>query len=205
MWATIKHIIVAFVYIVIICTAIYIPFSGNISKAFSVVDMISVDTNKKILSKVKMDVETNELMSYPEYGMQYGSIKIPSLNVDLPLYFGDTLSILKYGVGHSSFSYFPGEGGTILCMGHNTASMLRKLPNIEVGAEIIIETTYGKYTYQVYNTKIVKRDALDEAPIQKEREILMLYTCYPVNGLGNPENRFFAYANLINEELIENE
>jgi sortase (surface protein transpeptidase) len=139
--ATIKHIIVAFIYAILLVAIVYIPFSGTISRAISLIDMITIETNKTILKDVKIDLKNKRLSNYPAYGARYGTIMIPTLGVNLPLYFGDTLEILKNGIGHSCYSYFPGEGGTILCLGHNTFSILRKLPEIEKNAQIIIETT----------------------------------------------------------------
>lgn len=194
--ATITNIIVAFIYAIIIAGALAIPFSSKISTAISLINLISVETNKKILSDVKIDLEHNKLESYPEYGERYATIKIDALNIDLPLYFGDKLSILRYGVGQSSGGYFPGEGGSIICMGHNTSGFLRKLPEIEIGTKIEIEAVYGDYTYTVYDTKVVPQTQLDAVPVQKEQEILMLYTCYPVNSIGHAKNRFIAYASL---------
>lgn len=201
--ATIKSIIVACIYIGVICLIIYIFFSKPISKAISLIEIISVETSNKELEDVKINLKTKNLESYPEYGTRYGTVIIPTLDINIPLYYGDTLSILRLGIGHSSGSYFPGEGGTILCMGHNNSRMLKKLPQINNGDLIIIETTYGKYTYEVYDTKIVEQTQLEAAPIQREKEILMLYTCYPVNSIGNPQDRFFAYANLIEEQIKE--
>ena len=81
--------------------------------------------------------------------------------------------------------------------------VLKTLPEIKIGDKIVIETTYGTYTYEVYNTKIVKDTQIEEAPIQREKEILMLYTCYPVNGLGHATKRFITYSNLIEEKVLE--
>ena len=201
--ATIKSIIVAFLYVTIIIGAVYLLFSNSISKAISLIDMVSVQTSKQELKEVKLDLTTKNLASYPDYGSKYGSLKIESLHLDLPLYYGDTLSILRYGIGHSSGSYFPGEGGSILCMGHNYRGVLKTLPEIKIGDKIVIETSYGRYTYQVYDTKIVKDTQIEEAPIQREKEILMLYTCYPTNGLGHAKSRFLTYSNLVQEELFE--
>lgn len=117
--ATIRDIIVAFLYVSIVVGVIYGLFSEKISEAISLVDMVSIRTNEKVLENVKIDLEKKTLINYPEYGTKYGTIKIPSLNIDLPLYYGDSLSVIKYGVGQSSGSYFPGEGGTVLCVGHN--------------------------------------------------------------------------------------
>ena len=183
--------------LVLLFGIVYVLFADAISEAVSLVDMVSIKTSEKVLEDVKIDLKTKNLQNYPEYGSKYGMIKIPSLNIDLPLYYGDSLSIIRYGIGHSSGSYFPGEGGSILCVGHNTSGMLRSLTKIKKGAEIIIETTYGKYTYKVYDTKVVKQTELEAAPIQRDKEILMLYTCYPINSIGHAQNRFFTYANLV--------
>ena len=194
--ATIKNIIVAFIYVAIIVTTIGILLYPSISLAISLVNGISVDTTKQILKDVKIDLEHNKLTSYPGYGTRYANIVIEDLDIDLPLYFGDTLKILRNGVGQSSGGYFPGEGGSIICMGHNNSGYLRRLPEIEIGTKIQIKATYGTFTYVVYDTKIVPQENLDAVPIQDEEEILMLYTCYPVNSIGHAKNRFIAYAKL---------
>lgn len=194
--ATIKNIIVAFIYVAIIVTTIRILLYPSISLAISLVNGISVDTTKQILKDVKIDLEHNKLTSYPGYGTRYGNIVIEDLDIDLPLYFGDTLKILRNGVGQSSGGYFPGEGGSIICMGHNNSGYLRRLPEIEIGTKIQIKATYGTFTYVVYDTKIVPQENLDAVPIQDEEEILMLYTCYPVNSIGHAKNRFITYAKL---------
>ena len=84
----------------------------------------------------------------------------------------------------------------------NYRDILKTLPEIKIGDKIVIETSYGRYTYQVYDTKVVKDTQIEEAPIQREKEILMLYTCYPTNGLGHAKSRFLTYSNLVQEELF---
>lgn len=199
--ATISNIIVAFVYVLIFIGIINSLFSTKISEAMSIINLISIDTQNKVLKDVKIDLEARSLKSYPEYGTIYGSISLPTLGLDFDLYFGDSLEVLKYGIGQSSGAYFPGEGGTIICMGHNYSGILKTLPNINLGDDIIITTSYGRFTYKVNNTKIVYYKDKDELPIQQEKEILMLYTCYPTDGLGHAVDRFVVYANLENEEI----
>ena len=194
--ATISNIIVAFIYVIIIVAIITLVFGNTISSAISLINIVSIDTSKQILSDVKIDLEHNTLESYPAYGAKYANIKIETLGVDLPLYYGDTLSIIKNGVGQTSGGYFPGEGGSVICMAHNTAGFLRDLTDIKLGDKIEIDAVYGKYTYTVYDTKVVPQEDLDAVPIQREKEILMLYTCYPVNSIGHAKHRFVVYANL---------
>lgn len=192
--ATIIDVIVAFIIVIAIIFTTKIIFGKQIKKAIEVVDMISIKTDSSVVPEIKFDTEKSTITNYPEYGSRYGNIKIESLDINLSLYYGDKLSILKNGVGQSSGSYFPGEGGSIICMGHNTKAFLYKLPQIKKGAIIEVETTYGTFKYKVDNTKIVNMYNVDELPIQKYEEVLMLYTCYPVNGLGHKTDRFVVYA-----------
>lgn len=199
--ATIETIIVAFLYVIIFFIIIISLFKNELTDLKSIVNLISINTNNKILENVKLDLTTKNLESYPEYGTKYANLKIPSLNIDLPVYYGDTLSILKHGVGHSSGSYFPGEGGRILYMAHNTSDMLKNLKDILIDAEIIVETTYGTYTYKVYDKLVINYKDLSSVPINREEEVLMLYTCYNSLTIGHTEQRFITYAKLEKEEL----
>ena len=198
--ATIKNTIVAFVYVAIVIGIIAILFGNKISMAISLINTVSIETGEKNTEKntqeVKINLENKMLEEYPAYGTQSGKVIIKDLDIDLPLYFGDTLSILRYGVGHSSGSYFPGEGGSIICMAHNTKGFLRSLPEIQVGTKIQLNTVYGNYTYTVYETKIVPGTETSAVPVQHDEEILMLYTCYPVNSIGHAKNRFITYSKL---------
>ena len=192
--ATIKNTIVAFVYVAIIIGIIAIIFGNKISTAISLINTISIETGEKNTQEVKIDLNSSMLEEYPEYGTQYGKLIIKDLDIDLPLYYGDTLAILRYGVGHSSGSYFPGEGGSVICMAHNTKGFLRRLPEIQIGTKIQINTVYGEYTYTVYETKIVPGTETSAVPVQHDEEILMLYTCYPINSIGHAKNRFITYS-----------
>ena len=194
--ATITNIIVAFVYVAIIVCIIAIFFSPQISKAISVINTITVKSEEKEAKNVKIDLVHNKMITKPKYGTKYGNIIIEDLGVDLPLYYGDDLATIRYGVGQTLGSYFPGEGGSIVCMAHNTSGYLRKLPEIEIGTKIKINTVYGDYTYTVYETKVVPQDDLEAAYVQDEKEILILYTCYPVNSIGHATQRFMTYSSL---------
>lgn len=198
--ATIKHLIVAIMFIILIAVIIFVLFGSRISMAISLINKVSIDTSNVVLKDVKLNSITKRLESYPEYGTKYGDLSIDSLDVDLPLYYGDTLSILRNGVGHSSGSYFPGEGGTIVCMAHNTIGYLYNLSDIEIGANIVITTTYGKFTYKVEETKIVPETQVDAVSVSHGEEMLILYTCYPTNTFGHATQRFITYSKLVDAQ-----
>lgn len=195
--AIIIDLIVASIIVLGLVFGFRLIFGKQIKSAIEVIDMVSINTNSSVVSKIEFNEKNHEITEYPEYGSRYGNIRIESLDINLPLYYGDKLEILKNGVGQSSGAYFPGEGGTIICMGHNTKTFLYRLPEIQMDSIIKIETTYGSFEYKVRDLKIVNMYDVDELPVQKKDEILMLYTCYPVNGLGHKEDRFVVYARRI--------
>ena len=193
--ATIISIIVALFITGAIIFAGYLFLGARIEEAISLVNKVSIDIENKEAKETVMN-EQNKIQNYPEYGTQYATIEIPTIDVDLPVYFGDTLEILKKGVGHSSGSYFPGEGGSIIYMGHNSKKMFRRFSELQLGNEITVKTSYGEYKYKIYDMQLIKETELEKLPIQKEKEILMVYTCYPFNNIGYTTQRYVVYAEL---------
>lgn len=195
--ATISSIIVALFITGLLILVINLFFGQEIGEIFSLVNKVSItiDENKEV-AETTISKEENKLINYPEYGTQYATIQIDKIDVNLPVYFGDTLEILKKGVGHSSGSYFPGEGGSIIYMGHNSKKVFRRFGELQIGNEIKVTTSYGDYTYKIYDMKLIKETETDKLPIQKEKEILMIYTCYPFNNIGYTIQRYVVYAEL---------
>ena len=196
--ATIKFLIVALLIIIVIVGSIYLLFGQEVNEAFSIVSKVAIDIENKQTEQTQMN-EDNKIQNYPEYGTQYATIQIPRINANLPVYLGDTLEVLKKGVGHSSGSYFPGEGGSIIYMGHNSKNMFRRFSELQLGDEMTVTTSYGEYTYKIYDMQLIKETDVDKLPIQKEKEILMVYTCYPFNNIGYATQRYVVYAELEKE------
>lgn len=202
--ATISQIIVALFVIIVIIFVIKLSVGAQIEEFISFVNRfaISIEKDELTVNSINLEktvkTENNELKNYPEYGKKYAIIEIPKIDVNLPVYYGDTLEILKNGVGHSSGSYFPGEGGSIIYMGHNSKKIFRRFSELKLGNEIIVTTDYGKYEYKIFDMKVVKETDVDQLPIQRNREILMIYTCYPFNNIGYTTQRYVVYAELEN-------
>lgn len=195
--ATIIHVIVALLVTVILLITLKIFFGQQIDWVFGIANTISINTDNKTTIETKYDVNENKLTSYPEYGTQYATIEIPKIDIDLPVYFGNTMEVLKKGVGHSSGSYFPGEGGSIIYMGHNSKKVFRRFGELKIGDEITIKANYGEFKYQIYDTQIVEETETYKLPIQENEEKLMIYTCYPFNNIGYATHRYVVYANLV--------
>ena len=193
--ATIISVIVAFFITMGIIGCIHLFLGAEIEETISMINKISVNIQNKEIKEIVIN-EENRIENYPEYGTKYATLEIPKINVNLPIYYGDTLEVLTKGVGHSSGSYFPGEGGSIIYMGHRSSNVLRRLNELEPGDEIMVKANYGEYKYRIYDKKIIKETEVDQVPVQDEKEILMIYTCHPINTIGHAKKRCVVYAEL---------
>ena len=193
--ATIISILVAFLLISIISFITVKTCKEKFEEATGLLKLITVDETK--IKTLDPKLEGNVLVNYPTYGSKYATLKIDSIAINLPVYYGANYTILKSGIAHDNSSYFPGEGGSVIFAGHNFKTFLADLPKAKIGDKIEVETSYGTFNYQIYNTKIIKETQVEEVPVQKEKEILMIYTCYPINNIGHASQRYVVYANLV--------
>jgi sortase A len=139
-----------------------------------------------------IDVNDIEL---PRAGSQYGNIKCDKIGLSAPLYWDDTLEILRYGAGQNISSFLPGFGRLLIIAGHNS-TYFKVLQNIEVGDVIDIDTNYSPYQYEVTNVTVMDEDDLRDMfyeNMPKEEETLYMYTCYPFTAhVGRRTDRFLV-------------
>ena len=71
-----------------------------------------------------------------------------------------------------------------------------KLDKVKIGDIVTIKANYGTFKYKVESTKIAKETDMSSFPIQHERELLMMYTCWPINRsiVGRKTQRYVVYA-----------
>lgn len=167
----------------------------------SLANMMAVEVKEANNEGISIDSTKQKLTDYPAYGKVFADLSIPSIGVDLPVYHGDTLDILRYGVGHYAGSFFPGEGGSVIFAAHN--NYFRKLNQTKIGDKIIVKTIYGTFTYEIYDAKIINETEEDALPINEEPEILMAYTCYPPTAVGHTPLRYLTYSKLVEVDYDE--
>ena len=195
----ISSIIIAFFCSAFIILIITLFFGPTINKGLSILNTLSLEINFGKNETITYNKIEKKLDVLPNWGTIFGQIKIPSIGVDLPVYHGDDTIQLAAGVGHYAGSQFPGEGGTIILAAHNTHKFFYNLPKIEKGALIDVETIYGNFQYEVYDTKIANYKDEDAFFLQNEKEVLVLYTCYPLDTLWYVKDRFIVYAKLVGD------
>lgn len=131
--------------------------------------------------------ETNEGNSYYNalnIGPAIGSIEIPKINVELPIYHGTSEETLSQGVGHLENSSLPtGKPGTHSVLtahrGLPSAKLFRNLDALTIGDQFFIQTLDETYAYQVYNIEVVLPDQTDWLEIDQEGDFVTLLTCEP--------------------------
>ena len=195
-----EQIAVSFFFASFLYVLVYFCFYEKIDNYLGLINMITIAEKHVEEQEISFDSVKRRLTNYPKWGSVFATLEIPSINLNIPVYQGDSLDILKYGVGHFSGSYFSGEGGSIVLAAHNSRQFFYRLPELKKDATIIIKTNYGTFTYKLYDTKIIKGTDMSSLPIQNDKEILMMYTCYPVNTIGHKTKRYVIYAELIEVE-----
>ena len=196
-----EQLVISFFFTSIIYLIIHFTLSDKIYTYLNIINMFTIKQADITYPSVSFDSVAKKIIDYPLWNTEFGTLNISSVDISLPIYQGDSLDILKYGIGHFTGSFFPGEGGSIILAGHNNRGYLYHLPEVKLDDEIIINTTYGKFTYKVIDTKIIKAKENEEEvfPYYEDKELLMIYTCYPVNTIGHKKHRFVVYALKVGE------
>ncbi len=156
----------------------------------------------------EQEVETvsmNELQ-FPDLGMHYAMLFCARIQLEAPVYWGDTKEILHSGVGQYTGSFLPGFGRSILLSGHNT-SFFKPLEKIEEGDIVTCRTNYGEYRYVVKEMLVMSAEDAQrqmDGILSSREEVLIMYTCYPFESIAkNRDKRLFVYADKVQGPLIK--
>lgn len=189
-----KNLLVIILNLNIFALIIYICIGTKIYDLYSLINIMNIKENNDVFN---VKVKDQKIIEKPSYGANYGTLKIGSLNIELPIYYGETKEILKRGV--ASNTNMPGENKRIIMSAHNSSKFLKNIKDIKNDELIKIETTYGKFEYQVFKTEVLNEDEFDKLS-KSDKELLVIYTCYPFDEVIYSNKRFVVYAYLIEED-----
>ena len=114
-----------------------------------------------------------------------GRLKIPAINVDLPVSHGTSGEVLEHGVGHLEGTALPvgGESTHSVLTAHRglaTSELFTHLDQVQVDDTFTIEVFGEVLTYRVVDTRIVEpTDAESLLPVEGA-DLLTLVTCTPL-------------------------
>lgn len=119
-----------------------------------------------------------------DIGETMGTIEIPSINVELPIYHGISDDVLSQGIGHMSNSSFPigGLGSHTALTGHRglpSSKLFRDLDKVEVNDLFYIRTLDETLAYQVDDIQIVLPSETNWLEMKEDKDYVTLITCEP--------------------------
>lgn len=113
-----------------------------------------------------------------------GTVTIPKINVNLPVYHGTSESVLQIAVGHIEGSSLPvgGKGTHTVLSGHRglpSAKLFTDLDQLEVGDIFQLTVLDEVLTYEIDQIHIVLPNELQDLEIDPDRDLATLVTCTP--------------------------
>lgn len=134
-----------------------------------------------------------------------GYIKIPKINVNLPIYHSTSANVLETGVGHMENTSLPVGGKNTHAVLTAHSGMVRQemfdhLEELEEGDKFYIYVLNDKLTYQVDQIKIVEPDDEKYIQIVDGEDYVTLVTCTPY---GINTHRILVRGTRIENELDE--
>lgn len=151
---------------------------------------------------VAIDPNADDLTQLAE-GEVFGIIRIPALGADWEktIAQGTTPAVLDtMQTGHYKSTENPGQLGNFAVAGHNNTggTVFDRIPELQVGDEIIVETATMKYVYTFRSSEIItpdKNNILLPVPWQQGVEpteaIMTMVTCWPVDAWNE---RWISYS-----------
>ncbi|NLK93693.1 MAG: class D sortase [Clostridiales bacterium] len=141
------------------------------------------------LEKKEIEID-NQKTTKPNTGDEIGTLSIDSVAMNVTVYQGDYEEQFKLGAGHNELSALPGQKGKVVLASHRDG-YFAPLEFVKEGDEVVLSTSYGKYIYKISKIWVADpKDMTVTAPV--DREMLVMYTCYPFHVLGHAPNRYIV-------------
>ena len=112
-------------------------------------------------------------------------LRIPSIDLDLPVYHGTSDSVLLAGLGHLQGTSLPvgGAGTRSVITGHRglaEATMFTDLDRVRTGDTLTLEVFGEVLTYRVTESRVVEPDETEALRAEPGRDLVTLVTCTPL-------------------------
>jgi len=138
-------------------------------------------TNPALAAQARIRTLAHALESRTGSAKPLGELRIPRIDARYVVVQGTGSGSLRRGPGHYYGTALPGQPGTVGIAGHRTTygAPFRHLDALRRGDPITITMPYGRFTYRVEGTRIVKpSDVSALTAIGRQR--LVLTACHPL-------------------------
>ena len=105
-----------------------------------------------------------------------------TINMRLPIYLGANSSNMSYGAAHMSATSLPigGKNTNAVLAGHTGyigRIFFDNLRNLKIGDRVSITNYWDTLNYKVVETKVNKPSESGDCYLQKDRDLLTMFTC----------------------------
>lgn len=127
----------------------------------------------------------------PEAEVRLGSISIPKLGLDAPLFHGVTLTTLNKGPGHWPGTAMPGQIGNVVVAGHRVTHTrpFRHIDQLVPGDTVVFTVDGVPHTYAMTSNEVVTPDQVRIVE-QTPEHTATLFACHPP---GSAQFRFVVH------------
>lgn len=119
-------------------------------------------------------------------------LRIPSIGLEVPIYYGTSSGVLNRGAGLIEGTALPGEAGNMAIAAHRDG-FFRPLQDIQTGAAVYVDTIQGTHAYRVTGLSVVTPQEVGVLA-HTARRTVTLVTCYPFHFVGPAPKRFIVRA-----------
>ncbi len=114
----------------------------------------------------------------------------------------DQTAAMDRGVSHDPNSSMPGEIGNSVFAGHREL-FFKYFLDLEVGDDVIINLGDNIYIYEIQSFEIIDPDQVDTVFYDNDEDLLVMYTCYPIEAYTFFNQRMVIKATPISETTIK--
>jgi sortase A len=171
-------------------------------------DTTSQTKSKKLLSELKqynknlLSVQKKELTSVDKTETPFidlslykitnnciASIEIPSIDLELPIYLGASESNMEKGAVHLNYTSAPIGGKNTNCVigghtGYYGKTFFDNITKLKENDIIYIKNYWGTLKYKIKTLKVVKNNDTSILFIEKNKDLITLFTCISNNQGG---------------------
>lgn len=146
-----------------------------------------------------------DLSMYGIHGGVVAEMRIPKMDVDLPVYLGATWNNMSKGAAQLGQTSMPIGGNNTNCAiaGHRGSSggeFFLNIENLELGDVVYLDNLWETLSYCVYQIEIIDPEDVDKILIQRDKDLLTLITCHPY---PYDTRRYLVYCERIPNDLLE--
>ena len=134
-------------------------------------------------AEILSDDSYNSLLNLSGKGIM-GTIQIPKIDVNLPIYHGTDDQVLSIGVGHVQNSSLPvgGNSTRTLLTGHRglpNSKLFTRLDELEEGDLFFLDICGCTLAYQIYSIEVIEPDEVGKLDPVNDEDVATLITCTP--------------------------